>query len=99
MEEHYLTVEDLVMFMVYGEILGMDIMVQSTTIQFENAVTADIGDHAISLGFEYEQRTDRYFGVAPIGLLTYETISNSHTDYGRGIDETLFIIILVLLLK
>ena len=50
---------------------------------------ADIGDHAISLGFEYEQRTDRYFGVSPIGLWTImRQVSNSHTDYGRGIDES-----------
>jgi outer membrane receptor protein involved in Fe transport len=32
--------------------------------------SADIGDHAISIGFEYEQRTDRYFQVAPVGLWT-----------------------------
>ena len=51
--------------------------------------SADIGDHAISLGFEYEQRTDRYFGVAPIGLWTImRQLANSHTDYGRGIDES-----------
>ena len=50
--------------------------------------SADIGDHAISLGFEYEQRTDRYFGVSPIGLWTImRQLANSHTDYGRGIDE------------
>ena len=50
--------------------------------------SADIGDHAISLGFEYEQRTDRYFGVSPIGLWTVmRQLANSHTDYGRGIDE------------
>ena len=30
--------------------------------------SADIGNHALSLGFEYEQRTDRAFSVAPIGL-------------------------------
>jgi hypothetical protein len=50
--------------------------------------SADIGDHAISVGFEFEQRTDRYFGVAPVGLWTLmRQLANSHTDYGRGIDE------------
>ena len=51
--------------------------------------SADIGDHAISLGFEYEQRTDRKFEVFPIGLWTVmRQLANSHTDYGRGIDES-----------
>lgn len=34
------------------------------------AGSADIKNHEISLGFEFEQRTDRYFGVAPVGLWT-----------------------------
>ena len=51
--------------------------------------SADIGDHAFSLGFEFEQRTDRYFGVSPVGLWTLmRQLANSHTDYGRGIDES-----------
>jgi len=51
--------------------------------------SADIGDHAISVGVEFEQRTDRYFGVAPVGLWTLmRQLANSHTDYGRGIDES-----------
>ena len=64
---------------------------QSDNTQFRiTAVgSADIGDHALSLGFEYEQRTDRYFGVAPIGLWgLMRQLANSHTDYGRGIDES-----------
>lgn len=32
--------------------------------------SADIGNHAITLGFEYEQRTDRSFSVSPVGLWT-----------------------------
>ena len=53
--------------------------------------SADIGDHAISLGAEFEQRTDRYFSVNPFrttnglwGLM--RQLANSHTDYGRSID-------------
>lgn len=30
--------------------------------------SADIGNHAIQFGIQYEQRSDRYFGVAPVGL-------------------------------
>ena len=51
--------------------------------------SADIGDHALSLGFEYEQRTDRYFGVSPVGLWQImRQLANSHTDYGRALDES-----------
>ena len=51
--------------------------------------SADIGDHALSLGFEYEQRSDRYFGVSPVGLWTLmRQLTNSHTDYGRALDES-----------
>jgi hypothetical protein len=63
---------------------------QSDNSQFRiTAVgSADIGDHALSVGFEFEQRTDRYFGVSPVGLWTLmRQLANSHTDYGRGIDE------------
>jgi outer membrane receptor protein involved in Fe transport len=31
-------------------------------------VSADIKNHALSVGFEYEQRTDRQFQIAPVGL-------------------------------
>ncbi len=63
---------------------------QSDNSQFRiTAVgSADIGDHALSVGFEFEQRTDRYFAVSPVGLWTLmRQLANSHTDYGRGIDE------------
>ncbi len=32
--------------------------------------SADVKDHEISIGFEFEQRSDRYYGVAPVGLWT-----------------------------
>lgn len=32
--------------------------------------SADIGQHAVSLGIEYEQRTDRSYALAPVGLWT-----------------------------
>jgi len=51
--------------------------------------SADIGDHAISIGFEYEQRTDRSFSVSPVGLWTLgRLLANSHTDNGRALDES-----------
>lgn len=41
--------------------------------------SADIGDHAVTLGVEYEQRIDRYFSVSPVGLWTnMRLLANSH---------------------
>jgi outer membrane receptor protein involved in Fe transport len=41
--------------------------------------SADIGDHAITLGVEYEQRVDRVFSVNPVGLWTLMRLNaNSH---------------------
>lgn len=41
--------------------------------------SADIKDHAISIGFEYEQRTDRGYSIGPVGLWTLaRQITNNH---------------------
>lgn len=52
------------------------------------AGSGDIGDHAIQVGFEYEQRKDAFFTLAPVGLWTLARLyTNSHikqidtTDY------------------
>ncbi len=51
--------------------------------------SADIGDHAISIGFEYEQRNDKFFSVAPVGLWTLmRQLANNHTDDARSLDES-----------
>lgn len=43
------------------------------------AGSADIGDHALQMGFEYEQRKDSYFSLAPRGLWTLARLTtNSH---------------------
>jgi hypothetical protein len=43
--------------------------------------SADIKNHAISVGFEYEQRTDRYFGINPRGLWTIgRQYANNHIE-------------------
>lgn len=43
--------------------------------------TADIGDHALTLGIEYEQRVDRGFDMAPVGLWERaRQLTNSHID-------------------
>ncbi|MBL0343479.1 MAG: TonB-dependent receptor [Bacteroidetes bacterium] len=41
---------------------------QSSQFRVSAQVSADIKDHAISAGFEYEQRSDQEFVINPIGL-------------------------------
>jgi hypothetical protein len=48
--------------------------------------SADIGNHALTIGFEYEQRVDRSFAASPVALWTsMRQLANSHT---LEIDET-----------
>ena len=43
--------------------------------------SADIGDHSIQIGFEYEQRKDAGFSAAPIGLWNLARLTaNSHIE-------------------
>jgi hypothetical protein len=43
------------------------------------AGSGDIGDHALQMGFEYEQRRDAFFSLGPIGLWTLARLTtNSH---------------------
>jgi len=52
---------------------------QSDQIRITGRGSADIGDHAIMLGFEYEQRIARGYGFAPAGLWNLGRLSvNSH---------------------
>lgn len=48
--------------------------------------SADIGDHALTIGFEYEQRSDKFFSVSPVGLWTQmRQLANNHI---RELDES-----------
>jgi len=43
--------------------------------------SADIGDHALQIGFEFEQRKDASYSVAPVGLWGLARLSaNSHIE-------------------
>lgn len=43
--------------------------------------SVDIGNHSFTLGFEYEQRVDRYFGYSPAGLWTnMRQLANNHIN-------------------
>ncbi len=56
--------------------------------------SADIGDHAIQLGFEFEQRNDAGFSVSPVNLWNLARLNtNSHIEkvdnQGIGYDSTI----------
>jgi len=54
------------------------------------AGSADIGDHALQMGFEYEQRKDAFFSLAPIGLWQLgRLLSNSHIKELNFNDSTI----------
>ncbi|MGY8916939.1 MAG: carboxypeptidase regulatory-like domain-containing protein, partial [Flavobacteriales bacterium] len=54
------------------------------------AGSADIGDHALQLGFEYEQRRDAFFSLAPIGLWELGRLTtNSHIKELNFNDSTI----------
>ncbi|MEN8927658.1 MAG: carboxypeptidase-like regulatory domain-containing protein [Flavobacteriales bacterium] len=43
--------------------------------------SANVGDHALTLGFEYEQRADRSYGINPVGLWQrMRQLANSHIN-------------------
>jgi outer membrane receptor for ferrienterochelin and colicin len=51
----------------------------ATQFRVSAAGSADIKNHEISLGFEFEQRKDSYFGLAPFGLWTLaRSLTNFH---------------------
>ena len=48
-------------------------------IRFTGSGSADVGNHAIQIGFEYEQRKDAFYGLAPVGLWNLARLNaNSH---------------------
>ena len=49
--------------------------------------SADIKNHAIQLGFEYEQRNESFYSVAPVGLWSLmRQLANKHIS---GLDKTI----------
>ena len=52
--------------------------------------SGDLGDHAIQIGFEYEQRSDAFFSASPVGLWTLARLTaNSHIKEIDASDSTL----------
>ena len=59
--------------------------------RFTGSASADINDHAIQFGFEYEQRDDRYYGISPVGLWTLaEQKVNNYIGLFEGAYEYLY---------
>ncbi len=53
----------------------------NTQFRLTTSGTADIGDHALTLGIEYEQRVDRGFDLAPVGIWERaRQLANDHID-------------------
>ncbi len=64
-----------------GVVYGSYNNLHNTQFRFTGSGSTDIKDHEVSLGFEFEQRTDAYYGVAPIGLWTVaEQNLNKHIE-------------------
>ncbi len=87
--------EDLQISVFNGEVLGRpyDLWVNAGTpagfsvkrdnsqFRLTTSGSADVGDHAVSIGIEYEQRVDRGFDIAPMGLWERaRQLVNSHID-------------------
>ncbi len=52
---------------------------ENTQFRITAMGSADIGDHALTIGFEYEQRVDRAFSVSPVGLWSnMRLLANGH---------------------
>ena len=53
--------------------------IENSQLRVTGQGSADIGDHAVSVGFEWEQRVDRSFTVSPISLWTHmRQLANNH---------------------
>lgn len=54
---------------------------QSEQFRIVGSASADIKGHEIGFGFEYEQRSDRGYSIAPVGLWTImRQLANRHID-------------------
>ncbi|MFN5323427.1 MAG: TonB-dependent receptor domain-containing protein [Bacteroidota bacterium] len=63
----------------------------ATQFRVSAQVNGDIKDHAITAGFEYEQRTDRGFGVAPVGLWSIMRLRANENNREQDLENPIFI--------
>jgi len=57
---------------------------KDSQFRFTGSASADINDHALQFGFEYEQRDDRYYSVTPVGLWT---LAQQQVNKYIGVEE------------
>jgi outer membrane receptor protein involved in Fe transport len=63
----------------------------ASQFRFTGSASADINDHAIQFGFEYEQRDDRFYRFYPVGLWTLaQQQANNYIGLYDGPYEYLF---------
>ncbi len=74
------------MWQVPGVPSGSYSKTNATQLRVSANAAADLGGHEISLGFEFEQRSDSYFGISAFGLWGLaRSLTNSHIE---EIDKT-----------
>jgi len=64
---------------------------EATQFRISAQVNADIKDHAITAGFEYEQRSDRGFAVAPVGLWSIMRLRANENNRELDLDNPLYV--------
>jgi outer membrane receptor protein involved in Fe transport len=69
------------MYSAPGTVYNGNAKSQSEQFRIVGSASADIKGHEIGFGFEYEQRVDRGYSIAPVGLWTImRQLANRHID-------------------
>ena len=64
-----------------GSIYNSNTKYDATQIGINAMASADVGNHAIQFGLQYEQRQDAYIGYAPVSLWTrMRQLANKHIE-------------------
>jgi len=65
----------------HGTVYNLYSVTNDDQIGVNASGSADIKNHAIQFGLQYEQRIDRYYGYSPDGLWTLmRQLANSHIE-------------------
>lgn len=74
----------------YGTQANTYALTDNSQFRITAAGSGDIGDHAFQVGFEYEQRKDAFYSLAPTGLWTLARLyTNSHIKQIDANDSTI----------
>ncbi|MDQ3050755.1 MAG: carboxypeptidase-like regulatory domain-containing protein [Bacteroidota bacterium] len=64
---------------------------ENTQFRISAQVSADVKDHAISAGFEYEQRTDREYIILPVTLWDFMFLRGNENNRELDLDNPLYV--------